>query len=1418
MDYGNITLFETSWEVCNKVGGIYAVVSSKALQAVDNFGENYWLLGPDLGNNAEFEEDFGPSMEPIRKTLEAHGMKCRLGHWTIPGNPKVILVDFRNRYNQNQLLYEYWKDYHVDSMSGGWDYVEPVMFATACGEVIKTIYQHFVEPVGAPAVAHFHEWMCGAGLLYLKRYCPTIGTVFTTHATMLGRSMCGNGKDLYGNSMQNPINPRQEAAALGITAKCSMETASAREADCFTTVSSLTGDEAGIVLGRQPDIVTPNGLDLRVIPDYSTNRVKPSLIRKSILDSCSKLLRFELPKQTKIVLISGRYEFVNKGIDVFLQSLAELNKSLGDSQTHVLAICAVMGGHSGVNLDAVSGDPAKLPTDGGNWITSHHVHNPAQDPILTTCKRLGLANKPEDHVYVVFNPALLNGSDGFFNLRYSDLLTGVDLGCFPSWYEPWGYTPEESIAYSVPTVTTDLSGFGLWVRTHCQGSNDETGVAIVPRRQQRDADVVRGLQKYIENYVALSEEEQIELCKAARATAALCDWSSFFSYYLKAYDIAVAKALDAGLELKASISDRTTAYFSGSASVTPTLHSFISYSALPKPIARLRELANNIWWCWNPACWELFSRIAPDYWQKSNHNPIKCLENASAEALAEVVVDAAYMSLYEETLKAFDQYMARKCEPCGEISSEHPIAYFSTEYGLHESIPIYSGGLGVLSGDHLKSASDLNIPLVGIGLYYRYGYFKQQIDKNGRQIATYVENNPIDLPLEEVRTPSDEPMEISLQLGERRLYARVWRLKVGTINLYLLDSNVPKNTPDDRKITDHLYVADRDFRIRQEILLGVGGAVFLKKMGIQPAVYHMNEGHSAFLILRRIRDIMKETRLSFEEARELVRGSCVFTTHTPVDAGNERFAPDLMLKYFANYISGFGISPTDFLATGQYDKGNNSPYEMTILALRNSSKANGVSRLHGDVSRHMWQGLWKGIPVPEIPISHVTNGVHMASYAGLPMVELLKRALGKNWVDMEAGAQGWFKFDSIPDKLIWQVHNLQKMALIEYMSSSVQSLYKKLGVDRKDINQAISMLSTDTLLIGFARRFAPYKRANLLFADLQRLENLLSDTRHPVALVFAGKAHPADNQGIDIMQEIIRYCTDKRFLGRIFFLEDYSLAISRLLVQGCDVWLNTPRRPYEASGTSGQKVTVNGVLNLSISDGWWCEGYNGSNGWTIGPVRTTMAQEDTQSDYNDAEALYTLLEEQVIPLYYYRNQNSIPTRWVKTMKESMRTLIPAYSSHRMVRDYLRDYYMPVAERYAKLAGDDTIVRHIVEWKKDIATRFASVKVGLLRIDGMDSDTCEAGQPIRVTVSLDPGQMKQEELLVQLVVGAYDGREFVEKPSVAQLAYERTTSDNSLVYACDFVTRKSGRQAYGVRILPTSPDIEGDFDTNMVLWA
>ncbi|MBR6466637.1 MAG: alpha-glucan family phosphorylase, partial [Desulfovibrio sp.] len=694
---------------------------------------------------------------------------------------------------------------------------------------------------------------------------------------------------------------------------------------------------------------------------------------------------------------------------------------LANSSTHVLALCCVMGGYTGVNGDAVSGDAARMPSDGGQWLCSHHVHNPAGDEILAACRRLGLDNMPGSHVSVIFNPALLNGRDGFLNLPYEEVLAASDLGVFPSWYEPWGYTPEESTAYAVPTVTSDLAGFGLWVRGLHVEDCKATGVTILQRRQKRFDDVVVDLEHAILAVCGLGAEEMTALRKAARHTASLCDWTEFFPFYIKAYNLALSKALEHGAELREAVSDHATHIFMDQSSLTPLLHAFTALTKLPKSVSRLRELGSNLWWCWHPECWPLFQRINPEVWESSNHNPLQCLEEASDQAFSELVSDSASLALYEDTIAKFDEYMARPLNEEESVTARHPVAYFSTEYGLHESLPIYSGGLGVLSGDHLKSASDMNIPLIAIGLFYRYGYFRQQIDKNGRQVAVYPENDVAALPLEAVRGDGGEQLEISIQLPERRLFARVWLVKVGTIPLYLLDTNLEKNTPDDRKITDTLYVADRDFRVRQEILLGMGGVELLDALGIRPSVFHMNEGHSAFLILERIRRFVCKLGLSFKEAGEIVRSSCVFTTHTPVEAGNERFRRELMAKYFAGYANNVGITMNEFLDLGRMEGGSADNFEMTVLALRYSARANGVSRLHGDVSRHMWQKLWRGMPIAEVPIGHVTNGVHMPSYAGFEMAELLVRNLGRNWMDLSAKAPGWYKFASVPDKTLWRI-------------------------------------------------------------------------------------------------------------------------------------------------------------------------------------------------------------------------------------------------------------------------------------------------------------------------------------------------------------------------------------------------------------
>ncbi len=1411
------TAFEVSWEVCNKVGGIYTVVSSKALCAVDFFGDNYYMLGPDLGNNAEFEETDEPCWAQLRPILAMNNFQCRLGRWNIPGRPKTILIDFKNRMNVNQLLFELWNNYGVDSMTGGYDYAEPVMFSATCGELIAAIYKGTVEPTGHKAVALFHEWMCGAGLLTLKRQAPAIGTIFTTHATMLGRALASTGCDIH--KQMHKLNPAREAANHNITAKCSMEKIAAREADCFTTVSDITAAEAATFLARTPDVVTLNGLDMRVIPDYSTDRKKVKAYHAQMGEAIGKLLRRPVPKNVRYILISGRYEFRNKGLDAFLEALAGINETLRGTDTHVVAIFAVMGGHTGANPDAVGGDPSKKPPRNEHWITSHHVYNSPNDPILNSCMRLGLTNAPENNVQVIFNPAQLDGNDGFLNLTYDQVLSACDLGAFPSWYEPWGYTPQESVAWAVPTVTTDLAGFGVWARQIQAKENFSGGVYVVSRLQQSYDKVLAELRETTLKAITQSPKELEKSRKAARHISDYFTWKDFFPKYIDAFSHALEKALERNNKAFGFSGDikhvlKTTS------SVTPVLRSFMAISFLPERLKRLRDLTENWWWCWQSEGWELFSSIDAELWEKCEHNPIELLANVPGSRLAELSENLDFMNKMDILLERFDSYMGEQAQNIEDVLSEqNPVAYFSTEYGICESLPIYSGGLGVLSGDHLKSASDLNIPLVAVGLLYKNGYFRQKLTPEGGQLAVYTENDFASMAVERVLQEDGEPVVVTVDLPGRQLHAQVWLAKVGRIKLYLMDTDMAINTPEDRKTTAQLYVADRDCRLRQEILLGMGGVRMLQQLNISPAVYHMNEGHSAFLILERLRKLVHQG-LSFEVACEVVRASCVFTTHTPVDAGNERFNPDLVERYFSEYAQQMGLSMQDFLNMGRIIGSNRNMFEMTVLALNYSLKSNGVSRLHGDVSRGMWQAAWKGYSHAEVPIKSVTNGIHVSSYVSAPMRALLNTTLEPGWEDLPPSADIWDKIYSIPSQKIWDIRRGEKAKLLQAVDKGLPSFFKTLDVPPAVQRQMRAGLTNpDALIIGFARRFAPYKRAHLLFADMERLQAILSDTKRPIIFIFAGKAHPADQQGIDILKQIVKNTLDERFVGHVYFMENYSLSVSKLLTRGCDIWLNTPCRPNEASGTSGMKPSVNGGLNFSVSDGWWCEGYNANNGWTIGPVVSKLHEIDSQADYADADSLYSTLEEQIIPLYFERNAQNIPEKWMDMARHAMRTLTPQFSSHRMVNDYTRDYYLPTAIRKNIMYEEDFAkAKRIAEWKYTIANSFPCVTIDEVIFQGVDNDTLYVGQKIHILVKVNPCELDAQSLRVEYVVGRSEQFDFVEKPQIHPLKFAERLESGQLLFTGEFTITENGHHSYGVRVVPFTIDLFSPLDTRMVLWA
>ena len=1420
MEFNNapVTLFEVSWEVCNKVGGIYSVVSSKALKSRDIFNDRYYVLGPLLQHNSGFEETDEPIWEKIRQALAEKEIVAKLGRWDIPGNPRAILVDFTKRYDSNQLLYELWKNFGVDSLSGGWDYIEPVMFSTLCGEVIGAIHEAKVMPKNGHSIALFHEWMCGAGLLWLKKNEPSVGTVFTTHATMLGRAMAGSGSDIYSNLRS--INPATEAAAHNITAKWSMESTSAREADVFTTVSNITGEESAVFLGRQPTVITTNGLDMRVIPDYSQKRDVPNKHRARILEISQRFLRSPLPENTKIIVISGRYEFRNKGVDIFLEAMARANVNLaGHDDTCILALCLVMGGHTGVNEDAISGKP--YASDNGlPFICTHFAWNAPNDAIITNCRRLGLNNRQEDHVKVIFVPAMLDGNDGFFNMQYEEILQACDAGFFPSWYEPWGYTPQESAAWAVPTVTTDLSGFGIWAKQKMQEDDCEyPGVSILPRRGRTFNDCVAVLHQKLLDLITCSPEETAALRRSARLLATKTDWNAFYDRYCEAFSMALSK-VDSRVERPSTAREALNRVLTASSSTIPFLRSILAVAEVPKALIRLRDLAQNLWWCWNNKAKTLFSELNPQAWAR-NHNPIQVLEETDPERINAMIYNQDYMKRYDEVVAAFDSYMAQPLHAQSDhVTPKHPIVYFSTEYGLNESVPIYSGGLGVLSGDHLKSASDLAIPLIGIGLLYRKGYFKQRIDLSGRQVAEYPVNKFAHLPIRPMLDEDGEPLLVQVDLPGRALYARIWKMQVGRIPLYLLDSDVDKNTQEDREITANLYVGDRETRLLQEMLLGIGGIRLLRKLNLEPHVYHMNEGHSALLVIERLVECMN-FGMSYAEASRRVCSNTLFTTHTPVAAGNEAFSLELMQRYLGGVAARLGLSWQQFVQLGQMEGSNPQQFEMTILALRFSRWANGVSRLHGVVARHMWYKLWKNLPLTEVPIYHVTNGVHTPSYVGMQMEDLLNQYLGPDWMSAPPDSPVWDKIDTIPNDEYWTAKMTQKEELLNLLRENSLDFAQKFGMNTSKIKAMEKLLYPSTLIIGFARRFAPYKRATLLFADPDRLARILNDPARPVCLVFAGKSHPADEAGNDLIQKVVQACCEPRFLGKIFFIEDYNLGVSRVLSQGCDVWLNTPRRPYEASGTSGMKLPVNGGINLSISDGWWCEGYNRRNGWTIGPVVRTELPKDSQNDYADAESLYNLLEHDVIPLYHDIDEHKLPTRWIDISKNSMKSLTAMYNSARMLNDYCREAYLPAAERRDRLAEDDwKLLREVTEWEQSLPGRFRTLNLEKIEIRGADGYTMLCGEPIEVYLHLHLGEMRAEEIEAQLVIGLVHGNgNFLKAPTVLPLkAQPADHGADGMDYSISYTPATNGHYSYGIRVVPVHRGLFSPLDTGLVLWG
>ncbi|MBD1839863.1 alpha-glucan family phosphorylase [Coleofasciculus sp. FACHB-64] len=706
---------------------------------------------------------------------------------------------------------------------------------------------------------------------------------------------------------------------------------------------------------------------------------------------------------------------------------------------------------------------------------------------------------------------------------------------------------------------------------------------------------------------------------------------------------------------------------------------------LPFPLKRLADLAYNYWWSWTSDRTSLFQNINPDEWHRCGHNAVAILESASLVRLTQLAQDPAYIKRVNSLVEQFDKYMNEKnawaSRVAPQISPQRPVAYFCAEFGIHESLPIYSGGLGILAGDHLKSASDLGVPMVAVGLCYRQGYFRQRLNSGGWQEENYV-NNPFDqMPLELIKNTHGEPITIEMEIRQRIVKAQIWLARVGRVNLYLLDTDRHDNDPIDRWLTGHLYGGNQETRIAQEVVLGIGGVRALTALGITPSVCHLNEGHAAFCTLEIARQEIQRTGKSFYDIEGLVRDRCVFTTHTPVPAGHDVFSSDLMDSYFAHYWPTLGLSREQFLSLGARRLGDPwEPFGMTVLALRMCRTANGVSELHGQVSRKMWNILYPDRSEEKVPIGHITNGVHARTWTAPLMGDLYSQYLGEDWSTRMADKQMWAKVDGIPDEEIWWRHQVLKECLIAHTRSKVKLARISRGEEQFRIDAADKLLDPNVLTIGFARRFSPYKRGDLLLREAERALRIFGNSQRPVQIVFAGKAHPHDEEGKRIIQRLMEWCKHPDILNRVALVEDYDIYTGQHLVQGVDVWLNNPRRPLEASGTSGQKVCFNGGINCSVLDGWWCEGYQegqdgkGSNGWAIGEDAHTSDQE--LQDRIDSESLYHLLEEEIVPLYYDQDENGVPHRWIQMMKASIKTNSPLFNTDRMIADYVTQVYAP----------------------------------------------------------------------------------------------------------------------------------------------
>lgn len=1399
-------LFEVSWEVCNKMGGIYTVVATKALNVKARMKEDrHILIGPDVWGDGEgpfFRED--RSLFPEWRAYLGHeGLNVRIGRWRIPGEPVAVLVDYRQRMGDaDRILSELWDNYGVDSISGNEDYRTNAVFGYLAGQVVESFYRHYLSSRDR-VVAQFHEWQTGSGVLYLRSSGIPVASAFTTHATVTGRCLAGNECQLY--DQMESYNGDLVASRFCVTAMHSLEKKAAWNADVFTTVSDITARECGQLLDRKVDIVTPNGFENSFTPqsdeDYSAARAKA---RHRLRDVASAMSGTSVSDNEMFIGIGGRYEYRNKGIDVFLDALGRLRREGYDGRT-VHAFIMIPGGHLGPDKALVS----KL-SEGRNMNyfaqVSHVLMHPEGDRISCRMRDLGLDNSLGSKIMVYFIPSYLNGDDGIFGMPYYDLLAGLDLAVFPSYYEPWGYTPLEALAFRVPTFTTSLAGFGQWVRDY-YGGKPHPGISVAERNDSNYHDVVAAVKARIEEVSSFSSTDMKACMDNAREVADIALWDKQAEYYDKAYSVAFRKMWN-------RLNGKTNYYkdmsINNVAVNTPSWKSVMVTRHLPEPLSGLETLSKNLWWCWNESAKALFKEIDPEIWHNYGHNPMAVLDLVSLKKFQQLSKDEAFLAHLSEVMVEFDAYMAEK-----KFRTDPSVAYFCMEYGLDTSLKIYSGGLGILAGDYLKETSDMNVNLVAVGFLYRYGYFNQILSANGEQEARYDAQDFLKTPAQPVLDGDGNWMTVCVNFPGRQVVARIWRVAVGRTDLYLLDTDFEANREDDRCITHQLYGGDWENRLKQELLLGVGGVRALRALGIDAQVYHCNEGHAAFTGVERLREYIQNDGLSLKQALEVVRASSLFTTHTPVPAGHDAFDEGMLRHYIGHYPQRLNISWETLMGLGKLNGHDpNEKFSMSKLAANISQEINGVSMLHGKVSQDIFSDMYPGYLPEELHVSYVTNGVHYPTWCAKEWKAAHAAVFGEAFRKHHYDLSCFKGIYEISDEDVWEIRKILKADLIKTIKERLSDTSVAGHYSPAEVVRIKKTLRDDVLTIGFARRFATYKRATLLFSDLDRLDKIVNNPEMPVQFIFAGKAHPADKAGQDLIRHIVEISKQPRFLGKIVFVPGYDITVAKRLVQGVDVWLNNPTRPQEASGTSGEKASMNGVMHFSVLDGWWVEGYRPGAGWML-PEKRTFDDQGYQNEL-DSATIYSTIETEIAPVYYKVNESGLSREWVAFVKNTIAQVACNFTTNRMLTDYLDQYYVPQSRRFARIAADGyREAKEIAAWKENVEKVWNNISVVSFEQPESTYDL-NPSSALHSEVELYLAGLSPEDVGVEMLLCTRDSKGRLHISEKAAFSLE--SFENGVArYTTDILPETTGMYQVATRVFARNERLPHRQDFPLVKW-